>query len=75
LTGAARDTGIDIPDDIKGTLFEQYTKSGRPGTAGEKSIGLGLSIVKRLVEQHNGTIRFESQEGKGTTFFIRLKGV
>jgi two-component system sensor histidine kinase VicK len=69
------DTGIGIPEEIKGALFEQYTNSGRSGTAGEKSIGLGLSIVKRLVELHNGTIRFESQEEKGTTFYIRLKGI
>jgi signal transduction histidine kinase len=69
------DTGIGIPEEIRGALFEQYTKAGRPGTAGETSIGLGLSIVKKLVELHNGTIRLESQEGKGTTFFIRLKGI
>jgi signal transduction histidine kinase len=53
-------------------IFDKYTKAGRTGTAGEKSIGLGMSIVKKIVEQHGGTIRFESEPEKGTTFTIKL---
>ncbi|MBN1761006.1 MAG: HAMP domain-containing histidine kinase [Chitinispirillaceae bacterium] len=66
------DTGIGIPADLHQVLFELFTKAGRSGTAKEKSIGLGLSIVKKNVSLHGGVIRFESEEGKGTTFIIEL---
>jgi two-component system, OmpR family, sensor histidine kinase VicK len=39
---------------------------------GEKSHGLGMYITKQIVELHQGVIRFESKENKGTTFFIEL---
>lgn len=66
------DTGIGIPQHLKEQLFTPFTKAGRPGTANEKSIGLGLSIVKNLVELHNGTIECESDVGKGSTFTVKL---
>jgi two-component system sensor histidine kinase VicK len=44
----------------------------RVGTAGEKSFGLGLSICKQIIENHNGKIWFENNADKGTTFYIRL---
>ncbi len=49
-----------------------FTDAKRPGTVGEKSFGLGLSICKQIVENHNGKIWFESLPWKGTTFFISL---
>ena len=60
---------------MQDNVFEPFTKAGRTGTSNEKSIGLGLSIVKKLVEMHGGTIRLESEVGKGTTFFIQLAAV
>lgn len=66
------DTGIGIPQHLKELLFTPFTQAGRPGTANEKSIGLGLSIVKNLVELHHGTIVCESEVGKGSTFTIKL---
>ena len=60
------DTGIGIPDDVKPKLFTPMM------TTKAKGQGLGLAVVKRLVESLNGTITFESQEGKGTTFTIWL---
>ena len=39
---------------------------------GEKSTGLGLSIAKKIVEAHSGTIRADSEEGQGTAFYVRL---
>ena len=62
------DTGIGIPADLLSGLFDRYTKLSRPGTAGEVGTGLGMSITRQLVEQHNGTIEVTSEEGKGTAF-------
>jgi signal transduction histidine kinase len=44
----------------------------RPGTSGEQSFGLGLAISKQIINAHNGEIWYESEPGKGTTFFIGL---
>ncbi len=49
-----------------------FTDAKRPGTGGEKSFGLGLSICKQIVEKHNGRIWFESNDEYGTTFYIKL---
>ncbi|HEX8278517.1 MAG TPA: ATP-binding protein, partial [Segetibacter sp.] len=66
------DSGIGIPDSLKSKVFDMFTEAKRPGTAGEKPYGLGLSICRQIVEAHGGSICFESEEGKGTTFFVRL---
>ncbi|UPL49248.1 PAS domain-containing sensor histidine kinase [Hymenobacter sublimis] len=66
------DTGIGIPRDVQPELFERFTPARRPGLRGEKSTGLGMSIIKTIVELHQGRIWFESEEGRGTTFFIEL---
>lgn len=66
------DNGIGIPDKLKHVIFNMFTDAKRPGTAGEKSFGLGLSICKQIIENHKGKIWFESEAGKGTSFFITL---
>ncbi len=60
------DTGKGIPEEIKPKLFTPLV------TTKAKGQGLGLAVVKRLVEALGGSISFESQEGKGTTFTIQL---
>jgi signal transduction histidine kinase len=72
---AIRDHGMGIPAAEQKNVFEVFTLSRRPGTQGEKSFGLGLSISKQIVEAHEGRIWFESEEGKGTEFFIELPAV
>jgi len=72
ITISVKDNGIGIPDDIKHNIFNMFTDAKRPGTNGEKSFGLGLSICKQIIENHNGNIWFESEDGKGSTFFISL---
>ncbi len=69
------DSGIGIPSSIRDNIYKPFSLSGRPGTANEKSTGLGLSITKEIVESHSGKIWFESKEDKGTTFFILLPGL
>ncbi len=66
------DNGIGISESKIPILFDRFTKASRRGTEGESTTGLGLSIVKRLVELHKGEIWVESQVENGTRFFIRL---
>ncbi len=60
------DTGQGIPEHVKANLFKPLT------TTKSKGQGLGLAVVKRLVEGLNGRVSFESEEGKGTKFTIEL---
>jgi len=70
-----RDHGMGIPAAAQKNVFDVFTLSRRTGTQGEKSFGLGLSICKQIIEAHEGRIWFESEEGKGTEFFIELPAV
>lgn len=67
-----KDYGIGIPKELQQHLFSQFSAAGRTGLQGEKSIGLGLHISKKIVEQHNGTISVVSNENKGTAFTIQM---
>ncbi len=66
------DTGIGIPEDKIDYVFEEFEQVDTSLTKQNTGIGLGLSIVKRLVELHNGTIRVESTLNKGTKFIFTL---
>lgn len=66
------DQGIGIAKADQGKIFDMFTNARRKGTEGEVSYGIGLSICKRIVEQHGGTISLESEVNKGTRFFVRL---
>jgi len=66
------DNGIGIPAKYHTTLFDKFSKARRPGLKGEPSTGLGMSIIKTIIEWHGGQIWFDSEENKGTTFYIRL---
>jgi signal transduction histidine kinase len=67
-----RDRGIGIPGNLLPHIFERASLSAREGTMGEPSTGVGLSVVKRLLELHGGSIRVESEEGRGSTFIVEL---
>ncbi len=69
---AVEDSGIGIPAPLQEKVFELFTKSRRNGTAGETSYGLGLSITRQIVDNHGGKVWFESREGHGTTFYVKL---
>lgn len=66
------DEGVGIPQAQQPLVFKRFTDARQTGTAGEKSVGLGLSIAKEIAEEHKGKIWFTSQEGKGATFFVAL---
>ena len=61
-----KDTGVGIPENIKSKLFTPMM------TTKSKGQGFGLAVVKRMTEILGGTVTFESQEGKGTNFMVRL---
>ncbi|RZL51126.1 MAG: ATPase [Pedobacter sp.] len=66
------DNGIGIPKELQPTLFEKGLKELKLGLDGQNSGGLGMNIIKTIVELHQGVIWFESEEGKGSTFYIEL---
>lgn len=66
------DTGIGIPEPLQPHLFEKFTKARRPGLRGEKTTGLGMSVIQTIVELHQATISFTSVEGEGSNFVIDL---
>jgi len=67
-----KDHGLGIPKDMLPHLFDRFSKAGRTGLRGEQSTGLGLSIVKQIVERHKGKIEVSSIENQGSTFTIKL---
>jgi len=66
------DNGIGVPDDIKPKLFVKFFRAGNAQNARPDGTGLGLYLVKRVVEDQGGSIIFESQVGKGSTFGFRI---
>ncbi len=70
---AVQDQGPGIAPDEQSKLFGKFVKLSSRPTGGESSTGLGLFIVKTMLEKLHGTIRCESQLGKGTTFTVQLR--
>lgn len=66
------DTGIGIPASLHAVLFDKFTPAARTGLDNEVSNGLGMWIIKMLVEWHGGLISFESEENKGSSFMVTL---
>jgi len=66
------DHGSGIPPGELGKLFTPFGRTSVRSTTGEKDTGLGLLIVKRILEAHQGGIRVESELGKGTAFLADL---
>ncbi len=72
VTFSIRDTGIGIKDSDKKRLFRSFEQVDSSFNREYEGSGLGLVLTKRLTELHGGSIWFESEEGKGSTFYIRL---
>ena len=67
-----KDSGIGMSRSIVDNLFQIDGQTSRNGTQGEPSTGLGLILCKDFIEKHGGKIWVESEEGKGSTFFLTL---
>ena len=69
------DEGIGISPEDQAQLFTEFFRSTNPMALEIPGTGLGLTIVKRIVERHHGTVGLESAVGRGTTFTVTLPGV
>src|SRR5699024_1099292 len=67
------DTGVGIAEHQIPHLFDRFFKVDKARTRTENSTGLGLSIVKKIIERHHGTIMVDSELGKGSVFQVILK--
>lgn len=67
-----RDNGIGIPEDLHPYLFDKFTRARRSGLRGEEPVGLGMSVIKTIIELHRGKIWFTSNENEGSSFYIEI---
>ncbi len=67
-----KDTGIGIKEEDKLKVFKEFEQIDSSKASESPGTGLGLVLTKRLVELHNGRIWFESTEGKGSAFYVKL---
>ena len=70
---AVIDTGVGIAADQQALVFEEFRQVGDDYLRKAEGTGLGLALAKRFVELHGGTIRLESNPGKGSTFAFTLQ--
>ena len=70
---SVKDTGIGIPVEALPNIFDMFSQVGRSIDPSAGGLGIGLALVKALVEMHGGTVHAESEgQGKGTTFTVRI---
>lgn len=72
LSVSVADQGIGIPDDFKDKLFQKFSRAHNAIQAQPNGNGIGLFLIKKIVDAHHGKIEVKSKEGKGTTFSVYL---
>jgi signal transduction histidine kinase len=72
LQVAVADTGIGIAPEDQAAVFEEFRQVGRHYTNKQEGTGLGLTLTKRFVELHGGSLTLQSEPGKGSTFTFTL---
>ena len=72
LVLSVSDTGCGIPGAEQSKIFQKFFRSSNVANSPIKGTGLGLYMVKRILDQSGGSIRFESKEHEGTTFYVSI---
>lgn len=67
-----RDTGAGVPPEVRARLFERLYQAGTQSTGAAGGLGLGLFIVKGIVDAHRGRVGLDSELGRGSTFYFEL---
>jgi signal transduction histidine kinase len=68
-----RDTGVGIPENIQPHIFQRFFRGRQRGFEHVTGTGLGLALVRAIMDNHQGAVWFESRDGEGTTFFLRFR--
>jgi signal transduction histidine kinase len=66
------DSGVGIPDDAKDRVFDRFYRVDKARSRDTGGTGLGLAIARNAIVSHDGNIKLYSEQGKGTTFTVRL---
>lgn len=69
---SVKDNGYGIPESAHAKMFTEFYRVKSEATSGIGGTGLGLSLVKVVIDNHGGRVWFESEEGVGSTFFVEL---
>jgi PAS domain S-box-containing protein len=69
---SVRDHGPGIPEAFKSRIFDKFAQAGGSGATRKQGTGLGLNIVKQIVDHHGGAVAFEPAPGGGTIFYFEL---
>lgn len=69
---SVKDHGVGIPEEDLASLSQPFFRARNKPTGGEKSTGLGLYITNRIIEAHGGTLKVDSQNGKGSVFTVEI---
>ena len=72
---SVRDQGNGIPESFRAHMFERFSQADASATREKGGTGLGLYIARRFIEQMQGRIGFDSEPGKGATFWVEMRGV
>jgi signal transduction histidine kinase len=70
-----RDSGLGIPQEQQGQLFTKFFRGDAARVRGIRGTGLGLVLSRQILQAHRGDVGFESKEGQGSTFWIRVPAV
>jgi GAF domain-containing protein len=72
LEVSVKDTGVGIAEQNREAVFEEFRQVGRQYSGKQEGTGLGLALTRRFVELHGGTIKLQSELGKGSTFTFTI---
>jgi signal transduction histidine kinase len=72
---SVKDTGIGIPEDMTDLIFERFIQVDKTSTRAKEGSGIGLALVKSLVEMHSGSVSVKSKLGEGSEFIVEIPAV